>query len=468
MEKIKQEIAQIILNEEESPLGKEQKIQSVLTELTNELMIGALQLADDLLLPQMQAEGYYSENLGPRTLTFSVGTANFKRRYYKHEKKENIYRLDQLLGIEKYQRFSPLMEAKIAEIIPSLEFRRAAQILETLTTISISHTSIRKIGLKIAEQLREGAKLAEELEIHERRDVDYLMIEGDEVYITEQKGDKMGLHRFQCYEGVSMIGKRPTLVNPYYISGFNYEETKRAFIHYIDSHYRLKNLTIISNSDGGIGYTSGVFDELAFGCKRHEHFRDKYHVVLKLKDRLRGCPELIWPFWQAIRSYDENMLKAAMDTAESIAAISENEALIEAVEKLIGYLDRNWPYMKPLALRGIEGNRKGLGSCETNHKPYTVRMKKQGRCWKVAGAYAVTTIIDNIKNQLFTYHLSAYYNYKNICKNVSAFNKNKQLSASKFLKKIPHQTHNGTISASFPAILGSTTPLSATLRAIKQ
>lgn len=43
-----------------------------------------------------------------------------------------------------------------------------------------------------------------------------------------------------------------------------------------------------------------------------------------------------------------------------------------------------------------------------------------------------------------------------------------QLSASQFLKKIPHQTNNGAIAAIFPAINGLTTPLSATLRAIKQ
>ena len=34
------------------------------------------------------------------------------------------------------------------------------------------------------------------------------------------------------------------------------------------------------------GYTKDAFDELAEGSKRHEHFRDRYHVNEKFRQRL--------------------------------------------------------------------------------------------------------------------------------------------------------------------------------------
>ncbi|WP_327795969.1 type I-E CRISPR-associated protein Cas6/Cse3/CasE, partial [Tetragenococcus koreensis] len=48
----------------------------------------------------------------------------------------------------------------------------------------------------------------------------------------------------------------------------------------------------VSNSDGGSGYEKAVFDELALGCLRHEHFRDRYHVQRKIKERLYFAPQL--------------------------------------------------------------------------------------------------------------------------------------------------------------------------------
>ena len=57
------------------------------------------------------------------------------------------------------------------------------------------------------------------------------------------------------------------------------------------------------------------------------------------------------------------------------------------------YLERNWEWLTPLPLReGMEDCRKGLGTCESNHRTYTYRMKKQGRRWSYRGGLAMVFV----------------------------------------------------------------------------
>lgn len=51
--------------------------------------------------------------------------------------------------------------------------------------------------------------------------------------------------------------------------------------------YNLKDTVVISNSDGGSGYEKEQFEYIIGRCERHEHFRDRYHVNRKIKERLQ-------------------------------------------------------------------------------------------------------------------------------------------------------------------------------------
>ncbi|WP_302576021.1 UPF0236 family transposase-like protein [uncultured Acidaminococcus sp.] len=71
----------------------------------------------------------------------------------------------------------------------------------------------------------------------------------------------------------------------------------------------------------------------------------------------------------------------------------------ENVRKLRAYLERNWEYLTPLAMRkGLEECQEGLGTCESNHRTYTYRMKKQGRRWSKDGGLAMVKVISGLKN----------------------------------------------------------------------
>ena len=118
--------------------------------------------------------------------------------------------------------------------------------------------------------------------------VNVLYIEGDALMIKGQNKNNMELHRFQVAEGVVQIGRRRIIEGVHYVAEFYYDDAKEEISNYIANHYDLNNTVVITNSDGGLGYGKNVFDEIIGMAKRHEHFRDRYHVIVRTKSVLDG------------------------------------------------------------------------------------------------------------------------------------------------------------------------------------
>ena len=94
--------------------------------------------------------------------------------------------------------------------------------------------------------------------------------------------------------------------------------------------------------------------------------------------------------------YDLEGVRCCLDMLEGETSNAEEE---ENVRKLRAYLERNWECLTPLAMReGLEDCQKGLGTCESNHRTYTYRMKKQGRRWSKDGGLAMIKVLSGLKN----------------------------------------------------------------------
>ena len=106
---------------------------------------------------------------------------------------------------------------------------------------------------------------------------------------------------------------------------------------------------------------------------------------------------------------------------------------------LRGYLERNWPYLKPAHLRSAEVT-KGLGTCESNHRQYTYRMKRQGRIWSSHGAESMVKVIDAVRNG----ELTTILNQPNQASTTPQSNELKT-AVRRALKKSPHQAHSGAV-----------------------
>lgn len=82
----------------------------------------------------------------------------------------------------------------------------------------------------------------------------------------------------------------------------------------IEKNYDLRNTIIVSNSDGGSGYEKEEFEAIIGQTKRHEHFKDTYHVNRKFKVRLSFDKKMSGIM---IKSYDWNKVLAVLDSVES-------------------------------------------------------------------------------------------------------------------------------------------------------
>lgn len=150
---------------------------------------------------------------------------------------------------------------------------------------------------------------------------------------------------------------------------------------YLSSTYDLEHTIVVSNTDGGPGYSMDNCSMVIGRCKQHIHFIDRYHVNKKIKSRLAFCKSLERPLKQAVWDYDWSLVEVILQTAESMADGPQASVQLEHVVKLRGYLQRNWTYLKKLEDYSVGLDIQGIGSCESNHRPYSYRMKGNGKYW---------------------------------------------------------------------------------------
>ena len=104
---------------------------------------------------------------------------------------------------------------------------------------------------------------------------------------------------------------------------------------------------------------------------------------------------------QAVWAHDWEQVIAVLDTAESLVDEDHGEDPFHHIEKLKHYLSRNWPYLKRLKAYQLKESVQGIGSCESNHRIYSYRMKRNGKYWSERGAHSMVRLIEALKNQTF-------------------------------------------------------------------
>lgn len=233
----------------------------------------------------------------------------------------------------------------------------------------------------------------------EETEAPVVYIEGDGLVLRGQHKKQLEIHRMQVYEGREKEGKRTRLIHVYHMASTEYEKTWERAGWYMHRQYGLSHTIVISNGDGGTGYSYEAFQELAAGCKWHEHQRDVYHVHRKVKERLHfAAPEVQEEIRKRIWNHDETSRALWLDTAESEA---EGNDELQDKERLRRYLKRNWTYVEPLNQRQKLEKVHLIqpGACEAGHRIYSYRMKHQGRCWSQEGAEAMVQLIAAMKNR---------------------------------------------------------------------
>src|SRR5690625_1197031 len=396
-----------LLKETESLIEFEEQLQLYMYDTFASLVGEVFNQVNKVVKENKQEENWMVERNDKRNVQFIFGNVQFKRTLMYDENGEANYPLDDWLGIRKHQRYSPLVELKLAELASEVTYRESARILTEWTAVDISHSSVGNILKTVGSAQAEADKemvleLEESACLPEGKKTDFLYTEADGVFVRSlEKKKHIEVSHGILYEGWNLNGKRVSLENQTVIMTTQPIDQFWAEIQTVAAHrYSLENTQIVSNSDGGAGYAAERFQS-AFSQSRFPilHQLDAYHVAQdinrkfgykksELKDKIR----------KAIEGYNWDDFHLILDTFESTL---EEEKAIEKGREFQTYIVRHWAYIKDWRKRISHAPKgaRGLGSMESNQRKISFRMKKRGMHWSKDGAEAMVKVKQGILNR---------------------------------------------------------------------
>lgn len=353
---------------------------------------------DEEMVPIMKARGYTCIHSMERTVAFTFGEITFRRRRWK-KGGEWVVPVDEKLGLSKNTRFSWEFMYQVACLSTMMPYDKVIQVIQLTYHIRITKPIVVKAVKLCDELLKEKAtyRFYGDEEAQEKQPVNVIYIEGDGVMVKasdqEDPSRNYDLSHFVIHTGSKKVGSnRFELQGKKEFISLDNRLTRDQVLDYLYNHFDIKEETIlITNSDGGHGYTPYIFKEIAkaLKVKRHEHFWDAYHVNQKLKLAFRPyAEELLDLAFQAIKQHDKEKLRTVLDTTEGLLSTEEEE---EEFEHFKNKLLQNFQYTKPANLRGLSSS--GIGVMESQHRKVTYRMKKRGMYWTVLGAQTMSQMI---------------------------------------------------------------------------
>lgn len=115
-----------IIKESSDLIATEESIQLYMYEVFAELVGDIFTHLNQTIKEQKQQVGWKVKREDWKTVQFIFGPVRYRRTLMADQEGQNHYPLDEWLGIRNYQRHSPLVEVKIAELASKRQSRAVA------------------------------------------------------------------------------------------------------------------------------------------------------------------------------------------------------------------------------------------------------------------------------------------------------------------------------------------------------
>lgn len=405
MDKIITDIYEIMKGSS-NPINTEEEIQSYMWTVLSDIMQEIFSKINQTIKAEKQKQGWKVERNDSRTIQYIFGPVQYKRTLMKDPDGNNHYPLDDWLGIKKHQRYSPLVEVQVAELVSDATYRDTAKFIEAWTPVEISHQTVKTILERVGKiQGDYDQALVDDMEeaayLPEGKKVDFFYAEADGVYVrSTEKNKNIEIHHAITYEGWEKNGKRVSLKAPRTIL------TTKSIAKFWDevqtltaNEYSLENTRIITNSDGGNGYIAEKF-QTAFAQSKHTVINqlDAYHITQGLNRTLGMRDKIFKPkIREAIQLKDLEKFELWLTTYESTL---DQDKDIEKVRQFRTYITKNWDRIFDWRdrIEDAPSDARGLGAMESNQRRITFRMKKRGMHWSKKGCEAMVKVKQGIFN----------------------------------------------------------------------
>lgn len=361
---------------------------------------------NDVIVKEKQEKGWTVERNDSRQVQFTFGWVEYTHTLMHDPQGNPRYPFDEWIGFKKYQRRSPFVEVKVAEMASESTYRETARVLKEWTAVDISHTTVGSIikqvgGAQAAADREMVVELEEAAVLPDGKKVDFLYAEADGVFVrgTEKKKSHE-VHHAILYEGWDKNGKRVSLRNPKVIMTTQPTADFWKEVQAITTNqYSLEKTQVITNSDGGLGYTAEKFQEV---------FSQSSYLVLNQLDTYHVYQGLNRALGTAKSEYKDGIRKALKEHhwddftlwLDSYESTLDDSKKIEKVSKFRTYIERNWERIIDWReyLENPPVDARSLGAMESNQRHVSYRMKKRGMHWSPKGAEAMVKIKQGILN----------------------------------------------------------------------
>ena len=373
----------------------EQEVSETMRRLSEIISEEILQNYDDQLQKE-EAKGIKTIGRETRSVGMEFGEVKIKRRVYKLQDGKRWKPLDELLGLEKYQRRDEKMMEQNCVIAGKSTYRRAAEINSYISGKVISPSTIgrdvKKVGSRIAAQ--DQAFQAEKAGTIRS---EILNCESDGIFISLQKEKKRKaeIRMAIAYTGKEWIsGDRYRLQNKLMMMAMNIttEKWQEMIREKIYSKYDLGSVSLLAVGGDGGNWVGSSFDLV--GVKRMERVLDPFHI----NDVLRAAYGQEIDVSDTLKTlYQDgfNAISQELQTLKNKGSASKRKAK----NRCFDYLKNHQDEILPLSARGLPyQNLSSLGCMESNvGKTIAIRMKTRGCSWTLSGAEAMVAILSHIK-----------------------------------------------------------------------
>lgn len=405
MEKIITDIYEIMKCSSD-PIETEEKIQNYMWDTFSEIMGEILEKINQTIKDEKQSLGWKVNRNDFRTVQCVFGPVQFKRTLMVDPKGQSHYPLDEWLGLKKRQRYSALVEVQMTELAADATYRDTADFIKAWTPVEMSHQTVKTILEKVGKVQGEyDQSLVEDLEeaasLPKGKELDFFYAEADGVLVrSTEKGKNIEVRHAITYEGWEKNGERVSLKEPKAILTTESISTFWAQVQTLTAcEYSLENTRVITNSDGGKGYTPEKF-QTAFSQSKYPVLNqlDAFHITQGL-NRTFGMQDDVYKpeIRKAIRGKNMEDFNRWMDTFESTIELEDD---LEKFKVFKTYIQNNWDRIFDwrTVIKDAPADARKLGAMESNQRRITFRMKKRGMHWSPNGCEAMVKIKQGIFN----------------------------------------------------------------------
>jgi len=311
-----------------------------------------------------------------KTLITVFGEVQYFRVYYKSKGDQGFtYLVDDIVGIERYQRLDEGLTAKMVALTSDFSYQKSVELAVSGVKLSrqTAKNKIRQVGEIDNSELDE--------EVEEKRKVKRLYVEADEDHIALQHGKKKTITRLvYVHEGVEKVSKtRNKLKSPKYFSGLyknRVEDLWLEVIDYIYDNYELDEIeTIYLAGDGAEWIKAGLH-----WLPKVKYILDRYHLNKYVTKATGHRPKMRFKLWEALNECD---LEQVEEVFAAIIEDAEKETKLNTVKKSRHYILSNWS--------GIVRYREdpnAMGCSAEGHVSHILahRMSSRPMGWSIPGA----------------------------------------------------------------------------------